>query len=229
MSRVVSQVQLIEVDYLCDICSTGYLRPTGNTDPAQAPSIYEHRCDYDLCPTPEILFFERPLPYTEPYNQEACSKLLLDMGKGGEIVYPQILSSNRVNLNEGTNADQPLYTVPTGRRAFITDIALRDLSAAFAFINNPDVSFGWDGVNLLAGGTPIFPATLGLTPDLYMSLANFIDTGTREPFLAMPTLVGNAADVLSMRNNTAEGSFLSCVVDVVGYLADMSGFARIIG
>lgn len=122
---------------------------------------------------------------------------------------PVLLSSTQVNLNEGTGAKQPLYTVPANRRAIITRVDTDKLSAD---PTNAAFTMGWDS-----------PATNTLDPFV---LSDLVDSATKfGSILIQPTswLVGTAGQSLGLAVSTPQGSALTARMNLFGYLTDTDG------
>jgi hypothetical protein len=46
--EVTNEVKTINIDYKCDKCNEGYMRPTGTVFPTNPPQI-PHKCNNSLC------------------------------------------------------------------------------------------------------------------------------------------------------------------------------------
>lgn len=144
------------------------------------------------------------------------------------LTIPMLLSSTTVNLNEGTAAKQPLYTCPASKRCIITNIVMQKFSASGSVGAG---SIGWN-----AGATDVGAYTLASTPVTTASVFNWslynTNAGTGIMGVSSPVYVtGTAADVLGLKVTEAEGSALTCKVDVYGYWTDTSGvpIANVVG
>lgn len=132
------------------------------------------------------------------------------IGAGDTVTTSILLSSTTVDLNEGTGAKQPLYTVPASRKAVITAIVFQKFSGNG---NVFDVVFGWN-----AGGdnlTNDIQATVTSSSTLFLPSASlqFIN----------PYPIGAAAEVVGFKVLNPEGVALTAKVDVYGYLTDTNG------
>jgi|CXWL01.1.fsa_nt_gi hypothetical protein len=122
---------------------------------------------------------------------------------------PGLLSSEEIDLNEGTAAKQVQYTVPANRRAIVTRIDIDKLSAAPTIA---EFTVGWN-----AGATDCLDPFL--LSDLITDAAKF------GSILVQPTswLVGTAGQSLGLAVSTPEGSALTARANVFGYLTDANG------
>lgn len=122
---------------------------------------------------------------------------------------PILLSSTVIDLNTVTPTKQSLFTVPSGRRAIVTQVDIDKLSAA---PNAVEFTMGWDSL-----------ATDTLSP---FHLSDLIDASTKfGSILVQPTswLVGTAAQALGVAVSTPQGSALTARFNVFGYLTDTDG------
>jgi hypothetical protein len=114
----------------------------------------------------------------------------------------RLVSYSTVNLN--AEAQTTLFTVPVGKKAYITKIVLRDVSVA---LDTVSISFGWNtGV-----ATDVVSATGALT---------VAQNGYHEMSINSDCVRGNAGNTLEIDVATAEGDASTGVVDVFGYLVD---------
>lgn len=129
-----------------------------------------------------------------------------------------LLSSTSVNLNSVANTT--LYTVPASRSLVITRITVHHFSAAgdsAAF----DVQLG--GVVLNNSLSPFdLVGSAPLDSNSLLDLSWTIGTFNGANYYGR---LGSASDVLRVVVTTAEGSALTAVFDVFGYLTDTSGVA----
>ena len=63
MSEIKRDVKIVEVDYKCPNCSTGFLRPTGQVYTTNPPMI-SHRCNNPLCNYGQT-FTNKSYPYID--------------------------------------------------------------------------------------------------------------------------------------------------------------------
>lgn len=110
----------------------------------------------------------------------------------------QILASVSVNLNQGTAAKQPLYTVPVGKKLITTVLILRMSGVRSVAV----IAFGFNAAADNMGEPNITGAT---------TLKQV--TGDDLAFIE-----GTAGQVLGLAVTTPEGSPLTASVDVLGYL-----------
>lgn len=127
-----------------------------------------------------------------------------------------LLASQSVDLNDGTHTKQPIYTCPASRRAVITNIVMQEFSGT---VTSALLNIGWNA------NADDVTAEMNL-PGLGASSTQSVNCASRsETFqlmLANP-VIGTAGDVLGLKNTQAEGSALTAIVDVFGYLTDTSG------
>lgn len=117
----------------------------------------------------------------------------------GEGTVANLLATATVDLNSATK--QTLYTVPTGKKCVITDVVVRNLSGTPV---NATVRFGFD-----AGATD---------QTALLSLIGVLATQNVLAVLTNPKLNGTAAQIFGAKPGTLEGSALTCVCDVFGYI-----------
>jgi len=131
---------------------------------------------------------------------------------------PILLSSTLGNLNEDTEAKQPLYTCPASRRAVLTNIVMHKSSGS---PGTAAFSIGWDGgVSDVASVDFNTAGSLGTAQALNLNIADIPNAAN----LMNPSpTVGTAAEVLGLKVLNPHGSFLTCKVDVFGYLTDTNG------
>lgn len=130
-----------------------------------------------------------------------------------------LLSSTTVNLNEGTGAKQALYTCPASRNAIPTNVVLHhfsvDPTGAFA------ASIGWNvGANDVTG---IFQSSILSEGKQAAWLLGIVDLNDSSIPLSYNLVMGTPADVLGLIVQTPEGSALTCVVSVFGFLTSTVG------
>lgn len=140
-------------------------------------------------------------------------------GGGSTGTMAVLLSSTEVDLNEGAQAKQSLFTCPLSRRCIPTEIVLHDVSSApaVAFI-----SIGWnsgadDVVSELRFANISGPQT---TQAFILSMQTAADANT---LMSYKPAVGIADDILGVVVYTPEGSPCTCRFDVFGYLTDEAG------
>lgn len=142
-------------------------------------------------------------------------------GGANTVTVSVLLSSTTVNLNEGTGAKQSLYTIPSSRRAVITNIVMQKVSGA---VSTAQLSIGWNAT----ADDVVNSADLGSLSVGVLSAVNSSSAGGGAGlFLTKnsiaPLVTGVAADVLGLVVVGPEGSALTAKVDVYGYLTDTSG------
>ena len=119
-------------------------------------------------------------------------------------------STSAVDLNGAGGTETSLYTVPTGKTAIITHIAIRNMSAdALAAVVTIGKTGGacdeWRGDQTLSGLDGVTKFTI-----LYL------DQETNDTPEAAVQFV--AADVVGVEITTAAGAGCTCTIDVFGYL-----------
>lgn len=141
-------------------------------------------------------------------------------GSGGAPTQTGIilLSSTTVDLNEGTVAKQPLYTCPVSRRVIVTNVVFQNFSANptdfYALIEwvSDDVAF----LGITGYGTTPFTSAMA-------ALGNVFDPNTGGTILRDNPVIGTEGQILGLKVETPEGSALTAIVDVFGYLTNASG------
>lgn len=122
----------------------------------------------------------------------------------GETIEKRLANVSAVDLN--TTDPTALYTVPTGKNAFITKIIVRDASIS---LDTASYSFGFNSATY---NDVIADAT-------HVELAD----GTVYTVLTpkVGAKFGTPADVLNILPNIAQGAAATVTVDVFGYLEDV--------
>lgn len=127
-----------------------------------------------------------------------------------------LLSSTSVNLDSGGVSN--LYVAPGSRNAIITNIVMHHFSADPTAAR---VTFGWDGPGLdLVGAEIRFDVVVADTTTAV--ILNRSPDGVTPPSLIPNPPIGTPSGELKIAV-TAEGSALTCRVDVFGYLTQTTG------
>lgn len=132
-----------------------------------------------------------------------------------------LLGAQSVNLNEGTGAKQNIYTCPASRKCVVTNIIVEHFSGNGTTTR---FSLGWDAG---AGDVTLTTIDVSAFSVVATSILNLAvgDVVNGSSFLGTPTTRGNAGEVLGLRVDTPEGSALTAIVHVFGYLTDNNGVA----
>jgi hypothetical protein len=131
-----------------------------------------------------------------------------------------LLAAQSVNLNEGTGAKQPIYTCPANRKCVVTNIIVQHFSGSGSAAR---FTFGWDA-GATGFGSVVDISAFGVSSTSILNLA-LGDIANGQSFISQPTPRGSAAEVLGLKVDTPEGSALTAIVHVFGYLTDNSGVA----